>query len=384
MVSRARKAFRLQLLPLVAGFVVLAAIVGTRSLLIESQQADNIAVRDAFELERRIVQTLSLVQDAETGQRGYMLTGEAPYLAPYESAVRAMPDELDKLKTAMVDDPQRAGAFGELKSAIGDKLKELAETIALYEAGDRAGALAMVRDDRGKLYMDRVRAVISSIRQNENAVLQARLATADASGKWLGWASVVTLAGVLLLGLFSAFDMRRRLIEIDRSQEELSATNAALVSEIATRETAEAQVRQMQKIEAIGQLTGGIAHDFNNMLAVVTSAMNLIQRKLARGESDIGTFVESALDATRRATSLTQRLLAFSRQQPLAPQVVDANRLHAGLSDLLRRTLGESVSYRDPASAAACGRPTPIRARSRTPSSTLPSMRATRCRTAAG
>ena len=233
MVSRARKAFRLQLLPLVAGFVVLAAIVGTRSLLIESQQADNVAVREAFELERRIVQTLSLVQDAETGQRGYMLTGEAPYLAPYRSAAEALPGELDKLKVAMADDPQRAAAFGELKSAIGDKLKEMAETIALYEAGDRAGALAMVRDDRGKFYMDRVRAVISSIRQNENAVLQARLAAADASGEWLGLASVVTLAGVLLLGLFSAFDMRRRLIEIDRSQEQLSETNAALVSEIA-------------------------------------------------------------------------------------------------------------------------------------------------------
>ena len=144
----------------------------------------------------------------------------------------------------------------------------------------------MVRDDRGKVYMDRVREVISSIRQNENAVLQARLAAADASSKWLGWASIVTLAGVLVLGLFSAFNMRRRMIEIDRSQEQLSATNAALVDEIATRETAEAQVRQMQKMEAIGQLTGGIAHDFNNMLAVVTSAMNLIQRKLARGETD--------------------------------------------------------------------------------------------------
>ena len=78
MVSRARKAFRLQLLPLIAGFVVLAAIVGARSLLIESQQADNVAVRKAFELERRIVLMLSLVQDAETGQRGYLLTGEAP------------------------------------------------------------------------------------------------------------------------------------------------------------------------------------------------------------------------------------------------------------------------------------------------------------------
>ena len=344
MVSRARKAFRLQLLPLVAGFVVLAAIAGTRSLLIESQQADNVAVREAFELERRIVQTLSLVQDAETGQRGYMLTGEAPYLAPYQSAVDALPGELDKLKLAMADDPQRAAAFGELKSAIGDKLKELADTIAVYQSGDRAAALVMVRDDRGKVYMDRVRQVVSDIRQNENAVLQARLAAADSSGKWLSWASIVTLVGVLLLGLFSAFDMRRRLIVIDQSQEQLTAANAALLGEIATRETAEAQVRQMQKMEAIGQLTGGIAHDFNNMLAVVTSAMNLIQRKLARGETEIGQFVESALDATQRAANLTQRLLAFSRQQPLAPQVVDANRLLAGMSDLLRRALGEQVA----------------------------------------
>ena len=343
-VSRTRKAFRLQLLPLIAGFAVLAAIVGTRSLLIESQQADNIAVRDAFELERHIVQTLSLVQDAETGQRGYLLTGEDPYLGPYQSAVEALPGELDRLKPAMADDAQRAAELGELKSAIGDKLKELADTIAIYQSGDRAGALAMVRDDRGKAYMDRVREVVSNIRQNENAVLQARLAAADSSGTWLSRASIATLVGLLLLGLFSALDLRRRLAAIDASQEQLTVANAALVSEIATRETAEAQVRQMQKMEAIGQLTGGIAHDFNNMLAVVISAMNLIQRKLARGETEIGQFVESALDAAQRAARLTQRLLAFSRQQPLAPQVVDANRLLAGMSDLLLRTLGEQVA----------------------------------------
>ena len=193
MVSRTRKAFRLQLLPLIAGFAVLAAIAGTRSLLIESQQADNIAVREAFELERHIVQTLSLVQDAETGQRGYLLTGEDPYLGPYQSAVEALPGELDRLKPAMADDAQRAAELGELKSAIGDKLKELADTIAMYQSGDRAGALAMVRDDRGKAYMDRVREVVANIRQNENAVLQARLAAADSSGTWLSRASIATL-----------------------------------------------------------------------------------------------------------------------------------------------------------------------------------------------
>jgi signal transduction histidine kinase len=74
------------------------------------------------------------------------------------------------------------------------------------------------------------------------------------------------------------------------------------------------------------------------------SAMNLIQRKLKRGETDIGKFVDAATDATNRAASLTQRLLAFSRQQPLAPQVIDANRVVTGMSDMLRRTLGETIS----------------------------------------
>jgi CheY-like chemotaxis protein len=100
----------------------------------------------------------------------------------------------------------------------------------------------------------------------------------------------------------------------------------------------------MQKMEAVGQLSGGIAHDFNNMLAVIMSAMNLIQRKLARGETDIGKFVDSATDAVNRAAALTQRLLAFSRQQPLSPRAVDANRLVSGMSELLRRALGGSLS----------------------------------------
>ena len=73
-----------------------------------------------------------------------------------------------------------------MKSAIGDKLKELANTIAVYQSGNSAGALELVRSGRGKAYMDRVREVISSIRQNENAVLQARLAAADSLQQMAG------------------------------------------------------------------------------------------------------------------------------------------------------------------------------------------------------
>ena len=108
-------------------------------------------------------------------------------------------------------------------------------------------------------------------------------------------------------------------------------------------QTAEGKVRQLQKMEAVGQLTGGIAHDFNNMLAVVIGALNLMQRRVARGSTDINRYIEAAMDGATRAASLTQRLLAFSRQQPLAPETIDANRMMTGVNDLLVRTLGEAV-----------------------------------------
>jgi nitrogen-specific signal transduction histidine kinase/ActR/RegA family two-component response regulator len=111
------------------------------------------------------------------------------------------------------------------------------------------------------------------------------------------------------------------------------------------REQAESKVRQMQKMDAIGQLTGGVAHDFNNMLAVIISALQLAQRRLARGDTDIARFTDAAMDAARRAATLTSRLLAFARRQPLQPVVLDANRVVGGMSELLRRTLGEQIEF---------------------------------------
>ena len=146
------------------------------------------------------------------------------------------------------------------------------------------------------------------------------------------------------MGAYGLMDARRRLREVIAAHASLTASNEALRDEIKTRQAAEQQIRQMQKMEAVGQLTGGIAHDFNNMLAVIMSAMNLIQRKLSRGETDIDKFVDAATDATTRAANLTARLLAFARQQPLAPEVIDANRVVTGMSDLLRRSLGETVA----------------------------------------
>ena len=343
MIARLRKALLMQLAPLALGFALLAAIVGARSWLIETQREGNDAVRAAFELQRRIVTTLSLVQDAETGQRGYLLTGEQPYLDPYRSALAALPSELAAMRQAPDGSPARRAHIEALSVAIKERLAELAETIALRDSGNAAGALAVVRTDRGKMAMDRVRQIIADMQREENAALQQRLAASERADDVLRWASIAALAAVLALGAYGLIDARRRLRAVALAHAELTAINRALRGEIATRQAAEAQICQMQKMEAVGQLTGGIAHDFNNMLAIILSAMNLVQRKLSRGETDIAKLVDSASDAAGRAASLTARLLAFSRQQPLAPQVIDANQVVTGMSELLRRTLGESV-----------------------------------------
>ena len=99
-------------------------------------------------------------------------------------------------------------------------------------------------------------------------------------------------------------------------------------------------------MEAIGHLTGGVAHDFNNLLMVIIGNLESIQRKLddSPDVERLRRSAESAMRGARRAESLTQRLLAFSRQQPLDPKPIDLGRMIPGMSDLLRRTLGEHVT----------------------------------------
>lgn len=124
---------------------------------------------------------------------------------------------------------------------------------------------------------------------------------------------------------------------------ELVETNRKLIDEMSRREETESQLRHMQKMEAVGQLTGGIAHDFNNLLSVIMNSLHLMQRRMKRGEGNVERLIDSALDGAERAATLTKRLLAFSRQQPLAPVPIDANRLLSGMDGLLRRTLPENI-----------------------------------------
>jgi PAS domain S-box-containing protein len=122
----------------------------------------------------------------------------------------------------------------------------------------------------------------------------------------------------------------RDVTERMQQQQALAETQAALA--------------QSQKMEAVGQLSGGIAHDFNNLLHVITNATEALNRKLQTSDPEIGHLLTMVRRNADRAASLTQRLLAFSRRQPLEPRALDANRLVQGMADLLHSSLGESIS----------------------------------------
>jgi two-component system NtrC family sensor kinase len=162
--------------------------------------------------------------------------------------------------------------------------------------------------------------------------------TADITEAWL-----FGMSRHLIFGLpATAAMIALCLLALRRTRREATA-NRMLREEIVRREATEEALRQSQKMEAVGRLTGGIAHDFNNLLTAIIGNLDLALRRLD-GEERIRTWLSNCRLAAERAATLVQRLLAFSRQHPLEVKSVDVNRLVQGMSELLRRTLGETVT----------------------------------------
>ncbi|MDQ3073994.1 MAG: response regulator [Pseudomonadota bacterium] len=215
-----------------------------------------------------------------------------------------------------------------------------------------------------------VRRVLSEIANGQRIALAARMqetqlfaAQADRLTDYLSWLGVVVGAMAIFLGAVAVQALRLNAIarreaesEAERSlvleqavadrTRELSDANLALKAEAVERQAAEAQLRQVQKMEAVGQLTGGIAHDFNNMLAVVVGGIDLARRRLNGPRRDVLVHLTNAMEGATRAAALTRRLLSFARSEPLLPERVDSAALVEGMSELLDRTLGERIEVR--------------------------------------
>lgn len=128
---------------------------------------------------------------------------------------------------------------------------------------------------------------------------------------------------------------------------------AMSVRDVTERRNLEEQLRQSQKMEAVGQLTGGLAHDFNNLLTGILGALDILQRRMSHGQSvDASRYITVARGAAQRAAALTQRLLAFARRQPLDAQSINVNRLVRDMHDLIDRTMGPTIHVEIDAAAA--------------------------------
>ncbi|WP_419809786.1 ATP-binding protein [Sphingomonas sp.] len=263
----------------------------------------------------------------------------------------AAASQLDQLDRITLDDQQpRVDA---LRRAFAERGEELNLIALSTRYGKNDQALARFYQSREAPALARIDRELNLIIGAERGLLDERNAAAMASiGNASRVAGALEIFGVLLvlgavaLGWITVKTMRERtLAEADadaasQRADELTEAVALATSELRVQE---ARLRQVQKMEAVGQLTGGIAHDFNNMLAVVTGGLELATRALSRDPAAARRHLDSATEGATRAAELTRRLLAFSREESLKPEPVGVAALVGGMRDLFDRTLGDGI-----------------------------------------
>jgi signal transduction histidine kinase/ActR/RegA family two-component response regulator len=272
--------------------------------------------------------------------------------------VRGNPEQVERVERLQQLYQIRSG---ELALAARAAIQKQGQSgISYYYA---AGVDQPGRPNTGKLLDKTLNDIIASERLSLRARIEQSQVFADTADRftdYLSWLGVIVGLGAIFLGVVAVQALRQNATarrqaenEADRAEalelavrdrtHELWEANQALKAEAEERQAAEAQLRQVQKMEAVGQLTGGIAHDFNNMLAVVVGGIDLALRRLNWPRREVMMHLNNAMEGATRAAALTRRLLSFARSEPLLPERVDSSTLIGGMSDLLDRTLGERI-----------------------------------------
>ena len=273
-------------------------------------------------------------------------------------------NQLGRLVRGNSEQVRRVQKLKELYNQRGEELSLAAR--AAVAGQDQSGISYFYQAGRSGTLQE-LDATLNEIISSERRSLRRRIeqtqlfsAEADRFTDYLSILGVIVGLGAIFLGVVAVQALRQNAaarrqaeneseraealeIAVRERTQELWEANQALKTEAADREAAEAQLRQVQKMEAVGQLTGGIAHDFNNMLAVVVGGIDLAQRRLNGPRREVLMHLQNAMEGATRAAALTRRLLSFARSEPLLPERVDSKDLIGGMSDLLDRTLGERI-----------------------------------------
>jgi signal transduction histidine kinase len=280
-----------------------------------------------------------------------VVQGEAGYLSQKQRETQAQTDILAASVVAALDFGDAAAARESVDALRADRQVRMA---AIY---DRTGRLVAGYARRGQVIPPRLTDVNPGV-----DVIAAHVAVTR-SGERIGAAYIAVdsqpfstrVRRYLLIGLLIVMAALVAAVlgiaqsALGRANRELAArataladANAELTHQIAERAKAEEQLRQAQKMQALGQLTGGIAHDFNNLLTVIQGSADMLLRP-GLTEDRRKRFADAIVQAAARAAALTSQLLAFARRQPLKPEVIDVNTMIAGMTELLDRALGERV-----------------------------------------
>ena len=319
-----------------AAAVLLILVLAFTLALDAKLQEETRWIEHTLEVKSVVSDYEAAISAAESGQRGFLMSGEESYLDPYNQALTELPKIRARLRALVSDSAEQVANVDALATETETRLKLLADNISSRRADNTAEVQASFQAHRGQAVMLTVLSRLKLLNDIERSKLAARRSAAEASAHTLKW---VVALGVLLLVASLGF----WILSARRQERVLTETNVSLRESIEQAEAAAAQIRQMQKMEAIGQLTGGIAHDFNNMLAIIVGGIQLATRRIKNGEAGADQYLGTALEGAQRAASLVKRMLAFSKQQPLTPSVLDVNKLVAGMSELIDRALGETI-----------------------------------------
>jgi signal transduction histidine kinase/CheY-like chemotaxis protein len=305
------------------------------------------SVNRTIEIREQARDLLTIMLNAETGIRGFLLSGDETFLEPYQTATRRVSATIARLAALTSDNPIQQQGLKAISNMTEQLMSFYGDLLVLTGQGKRDGALERITLETGKTTMDETRTLIDTFNGRELALLNERQHTASFWETFLVGAGGTAL--ILAIGLVVLFG-RSTFHYI----EHLDFRTAELENEARRRHESEATLLQAQKMESVGQLTGGIAHDFNNMLTVIIGNLETLQRRLQRMQPH-GLSIEAlaaltkpaelALQGAHNAAKLTHRLLAFARRQPLAPVRADLNKIVSGISDLLRRTMGETIIF---------------------------------------
>jgi signal transduction histidine kinase len=302
-------------------------------------------VQHSIDVRGEARQLIASVQDSIIRERGLLLTGDDRYLGDFQVHLRSVTERFAALRASVADNPDQAQRLAPLEEPLLVLQKTLAETVSLSRAGRQAEAIEVVRSNR---VLDFSTAISEGIKQfiaAEQRLLDQRQAEAN----WLQQLLLILIASGLILAAAMSFILERATRHFIGNLQDRATE---LENEIKRRHETEETLRQAHKMEAVGQLTGGIAHDFNNLLTIIIGNLDTLMRQLGKLSPDrsvadvtamVNRQVDVAMQASRNAAKLTHRLLAFARRQPLEPKRLDCNRLISGMSELLRRTLGEVV-----------------------------------------